>query len=94
MRETNFRLYRSYAEAVKNGYIKRVYGIMGRVSGIEILLASPAQLSKSSNTILQEISLLMMKNLKLYQHSAILEMLLDSLQDILVLSLLAFTLLG
>ena len=67
---------------------------MGRVSGTEILLASPAQLLKSWNTILQEISLLMMKNLKLYQHSAILEMLLDSLQDILVLSLLVFTLLG
>ena len=36
----------------------------------------------------------MMKNLKLYQHSAFSEMLLDGLKDALALSMLVFALIG
>ena len=57
-----------------------------------ILLASPVQLLKCQKVILEEI-FLTVKNLKLYQHFAILEMLMDSLEEVLVLSLLVFALL-
>ena len=57
-----------------------------------ILLASSVQLLKCQKVILEEI-FLTVKNLKLYQHFAILEMLMDSLEEVLVLSLLVFALL-
>ena len=54
----------------------------------KILLTSPAKRSKCWKTITQDVLLLIVKNLKLYQHFIILEMLLYSLMSLLVFALL------
>ena len=54
----------------------------------KILLTSPAKRSKCWKTITQDVLLLIVKNLKLYQHFIILEMLLYSLMSLLVFGLL------
>ena len=61
---------------------------------LKILLVRPAELLKCRKTIVQEILLLMVKNLILYQHSAILDMLLDTLEDVLMLPPLILAHLG
>ena len=61
---------------------------------LKILLTALAQLLKYRKMILQEMVLLMLKNLKLYQHSALLEVLLDPLAGVLMLPLLVFAKLG